>query len=173
MALPTDPATWPATLEAMRNIGLRLRADGVFEHQGVAVTHARLQHALLSWLARTEDGRDIVTLDPGNDGDAASTRRFAYVTVEDTHLRARSARWTEQDRCLITWDDLRETELAYESIVVSADHSWRVAVGPLTGRVRGAAYQQMLSHIESDDDATFWLRAAGQRWALPMASAAG
>ena len=73
----------PELLERMRTIGLRLDRGGTFWHEGSQVTHPRLREALLRWLDVRDDGRDIVRLDD---------KRYAYVDIEDAHLRARSAR---------------------------------------------------------------------------------
>src|SRR5262245_2655007 len=96
----------PELIEKMRTIGLRLDGAGRFWHQGSPVTHPRLRQALLRWLDVRDDGRDIVKLDE---------RRYAYVEIEDAHLRAKSARW-DADRCIVLWDDDRETELDYGSL---------------------------------------------------------
>src|SRR5262249_19851175 len=82
-------------IEKMRAIGLRLDRGGTFWHQGAQVTHPRLRQALLRWLDVRDDGRDIVRLDE---------RRYAYVEIEDAHLRALGVRW-DGDRCFERWDD--------------------------------------------------------------------
>jgi hypothetical protein len=82
------------------------RSLRTFWHQGTSVTHARLRQALLRWLDVLPDGRNIVRLD---------AKRYAYVDVEDAHLRARSAHWSG-DRCFILWDDDSESELDYASL---------------------------------------------------------
>src|SRR5450432_2217744 len=103
---PTPFLPDEATIEKMRAIGLRLDREGTFWQEGAAVTHARLRQALLRWLDVREDGRDIVKLDD---------KRYAYVDVEDAHLRARSARW-DDGRCFVLWDDDREAELEYATL---------------------------------------------------------
>src|ERR1700712_2351937 len=104
-------------IEKMRAIGLRLDRAGTFWQDGAPVTHARLRQALLRWLDVREDGRDIVKLD---------AKRYAYVEVEDAHLRAGSARW-DGDRVWIVWDDDAEAaepeELAYATLRQAADHA--------------------------------------------------
>ncbi len=101
IARPPDRRSRPSSSSELRAIGLRLDRSGTFWHEGVAVTHPRLRQALLRWLDVREDGRDIVRLDD---------KRYAYVEVEDAHLRARSARW-DGDRCFVLWDDDQESEL--------------------------------------------------------------
>jgi len=151
-----------AMLDRMRTIGLRLDRSGTFWHEGTAVTHPRLRQALLRWLDVRADGRDIVRLDD---------QRYAYVDIEDAHLRARSARWSG-DRCVVLWDDDRETELDYGSLRQAADHALYARIHDrLRGRIAGPAYHAVAERIvEIPEDAGFALDAAGQRW--PIANAA-
>jgi hypothetical protein len=151
-----------AMIEQMRAIGLRLDRAGTFWHEGTAVTHPRLRQALLRWLDVTEAGRDIVRLDD---------KRYAYVDIEDAHLRARSARW-DGDRCFVLWDDDRETELAYSSLRQATDHALYVRIHDrLRGRIAGPAYHTVAERIvEIPGPPGFALEAAGQRW--PIANAA-
>jgi hypothetical protein len=151
----------PEMIEKMRGIGLRLDRAGTFWQEGTAVSHARLRQALLRWLdVRPEDGRDIVKLDD---------QRYAYVEVEDAHLRAKAARW-DGDRCLVLWDDDQETELDYGSLRQARDHALYARVrGRLRGRIAGPAYHTIVERIR-EDAGRFLLDAAGQRW--PIADAA-
>jgi hypothetical protein len=158
-----------AMIEKMRAIGLRLDRSGTFWHEGTQVTHPRLRQALLRWLDVGVDGRDIVRLDD---------KRYAYVDIEDAHLRARSARWAG-DRCFVLWDDDRESELAYGSLHQAADHALYATVGErLRGRIAGPAYHAIAERIvETPESAEtsgrrdgFALEAAGRRW--PIANAA-
>lgn len=145
----------------MRQIGLRLDRDGALTHGGEPVTHPRLREALLRWLDVLPDGRDIVRLDD---------RRYAYIDVDGPHLRARAARW-DLDRCLVTWDDGTEEELAYASVRVDPDGAWQVPVraGRLRGRIAGAAYQTVTERID-DVDGEMVLRAVGTLWPIPIAA---
>lgn len=157
-----------AMIEKMRAIGLRLDRSGTFWHEGTAVSHPRLRQALLRWLDVRDDGRDIVRLDD---------RRYAYVDIEDAHLRARSARW-DGDRCFVLWDDDGESELVYASLRQAADHALYATVRDrLRGRIAGPAYHAITERIvetptgqTGETGATFALDAAGQRW--PIANAA-
>jgi len=151
----------PEMIEKMRAIGLRLDRAGTFWQEGTAVTHARLRQALLRWLdVRPEDGRDIVKLDD---------KRYAYVEVEDAHLRAKAARW-DGDRCVVLWDDDEETELDYGSLRQAPDHALYARVrGRLRGRIAGPAYHAIAERIR-EDAGSFVLPARGQRW--PIADAA-
>ena len=164
----TDALT-EAMIEKMRAIGLRLDKSGIFWHQGTAVTHPRLRQALLRWLDVRDDGRDIVRLDD---------KRYAYVDVDDAHLRALSARWVIDEgsnprgihRCIVLWDDDRETELDYGSLHQVADHALYAQVrGRLRGRIAGPAYHAIAERV-AEVPGGFALDAAGQRW--PIANAA-
>jgi len=162
---PSPPFS-PEVLERMRAIGLRLDRAGTFWHEGAAVTHPRLRQALLRWLDVTDDGRDIVRLDD---------KRYAYVEIEDAHLRARSARW-DGDRCFVLWDDDQEAELDYQSLRQAPDHAlYARARDRLRGRIAGPAYHAVAERIveattAADDAASFQLEAAAQRW--PISGAA-
>lgn len=151
----------PELIEKMRAVGLRLARDGTLWHQGTEVSHPRLRQALLRWLDVREDGRDIIRLDE---------KRYAYVDVDDAHLRARSARW-DGDRCFILWDDDQEEELDYAALRQADDNAFytRVRSGKLRGRIAGPAHHAVAERIV-ETDGGFALDAAGQRW--PIANAA-
>jgi len=150
----------PELIEKMRAIGLKLDRAGTLWHQGTPVSHPRLRQALLGWLDVRDDGRDIVRLDD---------KRYAYVEVEDAHLRAKSARW-EGDRVRVLWDDDQEAELDYGSLRQAPDHAFYARVrGKLRGRIAGPAYHAIAERI-AERDGGFVLDAAGQRW--PIADAA-
>jgi hypothetical protein len=147
-------------IEKMRAIGLRLDRSGTFWHEGAAVTHARLRQALLRWLDVSGDGRDIVRLDD---------KRYAYVDIDDAHLRALGARW-DGDRCWVHWDDDTEAELDYGSLHQAADHALYARVRDrLRGRIAGPADHAIAERI-AEAPGGFALDAAGQRW--PIAGAA-
>ena len=163
------PLFSPEVLERMRAIGLRLDRAGTFWHEGAAVSHPRLRQVLLRWLDVREDGRDIVRLDD---------KRYAYVEIEDSHLRARSARW-DGDRCLVLWDDDQEAELDYASLRQAPDHALYTHVRDrLRGRIAGPAYHAIAERIvevpttgaPAAAASAFQLEAAGRRW--PIAGAA-
>lgn len=150
----------PEALEELRHIGLVLDRAGRFWHRGQPVTHERLHQALLRWLD-VRDGRAVVRLDE---------QRYAYVDVEDAHLRARAATW-RGDRCWLTWDDGSEEELPYHALTQAADHALYVPAGaprPLRGRIAGAAYHTLTERIVEDAAAPlgFALEAAGARWPI-------
>ncbi|HEY5921668.1 MAG TPA: hypothetical protein VIV11_08350 [Kofleriaceae bacterium] len=150
----------PAQIEKMRAIGLRLDRAGTFWHEGTTVSHPRLRQALLRWLDVRDDGKNIVKLDD---------KRYAYVDVEDAHLRAKSARWNG-DRCTVLWDDDQEEELDYGSLCQAEDHALYANVrGRLKGRIGGPAYHQVAEHIV-EIDSGFALEAAGKRWPIKNAA---
>jgi hypothetical protein len=149
-----------AMIEQMRAIGLRLDRGGTFWHQGAPVTHARLRGALLHWLDVLDDGRDIVRLDD---------KRYAYVDIEDAHLRARAAHW-RSGHCFVLWDDDEERELDYGSLRQAADHALYVrAHDRLRGRIAGPAYHAVAEHIV-EDGAGYALEAADRRWPIEGAA---
>ena len=149
----------PELIEKMRAIGLRLDRAGTFWHEGAAVTHPRLRQALLRWLDVRDDGRNIVRLDE---------KRYAYVEVEDAHLRAKSAHW-DGDRCIVLWDDDQEEELDYSSLRQADDHAFYTKVrGRLRGRIAGPRITRSPSTCR--DVARFVLAASGTQW--PIANAA-
>jgi hypothetical protein len=150
----------PEQLEKMRAIGLRLDRSGTFWHEGTTVSHPRLRQALLRWLDVGDDGRDIVRLDD---------KRYAYVDVEDAHLRALSARW-DGDRLLVLWDDDQEEELDYASLSQSEDHAfYATAHGRLRGRIAGPAHHALAERIVEAGDG-FALTAAGRQWNVANAA---
>ncbi len=150
----------PELIEKMRAIGLRLDRAGTFWHEGTAVSHPRLRQALLRWLDVRDDGRNIVRLDE---------KRYAYVDIEDAHLRAKSARW-DGDRCIVLWDDDQEEELDYASLRQGRDNAFYTKVrGKLDGRIAGPAYHQVAEHVV-EDDGEFVLEAAGKRWQIQNAT---
>jgi hypothetical protein len=159
-AIGLNPGLTEEMIEKMRAIGLRLDRSGTFWHQGAAVTHPRLRQALLRWLDVRDDGRDIVRLDD---------RRYAYVEVEDAHLRALGARW-HGNACIVHWDDDTESELDYGSLHQAADHALYAAVrGRLRGRIAGPAYHTVAERIieaPGEVPGGFALDAAGQRWPI-------
>lgn len=155
-----SPELSEAMIEHMRAIGLRLDRAGTFWHQGAPVTHPRLRQALLRWLDVRDDGRDVVRLDD---------KRYAYVEIDDAHLRAVSARW-DGERCIVRWDDDSEAELDYASLSQAADHAlYTRARGRLRARIAGPAYHAIAERIV-EIPGGFALEAAGHRW--PIAGAA-
>ncbi len=142
----------PEMTETFRSIGLRLDRNGRFWHEGVEVTHPRLRQALLRWLDVRDDGRDIVRLD---------AERYAYVDVEDAHLRAMSARW-DGDRVRLVLDDGADEELAYDTLAAGRDDALycRVRGGRLRARLTTAAVRALEDRIE-EVPGGYALRAAG------------
>jgi hypothetical protein len=150
----------PELIEKMRAIGLRLDRAGKLWHQGTEVSHPRLRQALLRWLDVLPDGRNIVRLDD---------KRYAYVDVDDAHLRAKSARW-DGDRCTILWDDDQEEELAYATLCQADDNAfYATARGKLKGRIAGPAHHAIVERVV-EDGGSFVLEAAGKRWPIKNAA---
>lgn len=152
MSEDAPPGLTPEMIEKFRSIGLRLDRNGRFWHEGAEVTHPRLRQALLRWLDVRDDGKDLVRLDD---------KRYAYVDVEDAHLRAVSARW-DGDRVRLVLDDGADEELAYDSLSTGSDDALyaRVRGGRLRARVTTPAYQVIAQRIE-EVPGGFALRAAG------------
>ena len=145
-----------AQIEKMRAIGLRLDRAGVFHHGGSTVTHPRLRQALLRWLDVRPDGKDIIRLDD---------KRYAYVEIEDAHLRALAAHWTG-DRCRILWDDDQEEELDYAHLRQAPDNAlYTIVRGKLRGRIASPAYQAVAERIV-EAGTGFALEAASERWPI-------
>jgi hypothetical protein len=149
----------PELIEKMRAIGLRLDRAGTFWHEGTTISHPRLRQALLRWLDVRADGRDIVKLDD---------KRYAYVEIEDAHLRAKSARW-DGDRCFVLWDDDQEHELAYATLRQAEDHALYAQIGNLRGRIAGSAYHAIAQRIVETADGGFALEAASTTWPIKNA----
>ena len=147
----------PELIEKFRTIGLRLDRAGRLWHQGEEVAHPRLRQAILRWLDVRDDGRDIVRLDE---------TRYAYVDVEDAHLRATSARW-DGDRVILHLDDDTEEELDYGSLALGPGDALysRVRDGRLRARLTTAAHQALAPRIV-EDPSGFALDAAGKRWRI-------
>ena len=147
----------PELIEKFRTIGLRLDRAGKLWHQGDEITHPRLRQAILRWLDVRDDGRDIVRLDD---------TRYAYVDVEDAHLRATSARW-DGDRVLLHLDDDTEEELDYATLALGAGNAiyCRVRAGRLRARLTTAAHQAIAPRIV-EESSGFALDAAGKRWPI-------
>lgn len=149
----------PEEIERFRSIGLAIDRNGRIWHQGAEVTHPRLRQAILRWLDVRADGKDIVKLDD---------TRYAYVDVEDAHLRAVSARW-DGDRVFLVLDDGTEEELAYGTLALADDGGLLCrARTKLRCRLTTAAHAAVADHIV-ESSLGFALPAAGHLW--PIATA--
>jgi len=145
----------PEQIEQFRAIGLSIDRGGRVWHQGQEVTHPRLRQALLRWLDVRADGRDIIKLDDV---------RYAYVEVEEAHLRATSARW-DGDRVWLVLDDGAEEELAYDTLGQTDDGALccRVRAGTLRCRLTTPAHAIVAARIV-ETPGGFGLPAAGRTW---------
>jgi uncharacterized protein len=150
-------------IERFRQVGLRLDRAGRLWHEDVEVTHPGLRRAILRWLDVREDGRAIVRLDE---------RRYAYIEVEEAHLRATSLRW-ESDRPVIRLDDDSEEPLDCGSLTIGDGHALyaRVRGGRLRCRLSTAAHQHLADHLEPHGD-EIALRAHGRLWPIAPDGAA-
>jgi len=150
----------PEVIEKLRTIGLRIDRAGRLWHQGEEVAHPRLRQALLRWLDVRDDGRDIVKLDDV---------RYAYVDVDDAHLRATSARW-DGDRVILHLDDGSEEELAYETLTLGHGGAiyCRVRERRLRARLTTTAQQVLAPRLVEDPAAPsgFSLQARGRSWQI-------
>ncbi len=156
----TSPDLSPELIEKLRTIGLKIDREGRLWHQGDEVTHPRLRQALLRWLDVRDDGRDIIRLDD---------LRYAYVEVEDAHLRATSARW-DGDQVVLTLDDGR-TEVLDPSTLWLGDGDalyCRVKGGRLRARLLTAAQQALEPRIVEEPGAPrgFALDTGGVKWPI-------
>lgn len=145
-------------IDRFRSIGLRLDKAGVFWQEGAKVEHARLRQALLRWLDVRDDGRDIIRLD---------ATRYAYVEIEDAHLRARSARW-DGEHCIILWDDDLERELEYMTLAQADDHALYAKIRALRGRIAGPSYHAIAQRVIAVGDG-FALEAVRAAWPIAHA----
>jgi hypothetical protein len=147
----------PQQIEAFRSIGLSIDRAGRIWHQGAEVTHPRLRQALLRWLDVRDDGRDIVRLDDA---------RYAYVDVEDAHLRAVSARW-DGDRVQLILDDGSEEALDPATLTLGGGGAMycKVRGGRLRARLSTAA-QAAVSERVVEHDGGFALEADGKQWPI-------
>lgn len=152
-----------ALLERFRRIGLRLDREGRFWLEGEPVSHAGIVAALHRMIDRLDDGRYVVRMDAA---------RFAYLEVEDAPFQIRSVaveRGPDGPHLFVTLDDGSEEELRYGSLRVGADDALygEVKDGRFEARFARAASRALGELIEADEqEAGFYLRAAGQRWPI-------
>ena len=146
-----------ATLERLRQSGIRIDRDGELIHEGEVIRHGGLRAAIFRWLDRGEDGRFVLRLDAG---------RFAYVTVDDTPLVVRAAAWRGDDLTLSLSDGTEET-LRPGSLRVEAEGVLRCLAreGRLPARLSTSA-AAVLGERMSDEDGTAVLRIGGRRYRL-------
>lgn len=156
----------PEMIERFRQVGLRLDRAGRLWHQDVEVTHPGLRQAILRWLDVRDDGRAIVRLD---------ATRYAYIDVEDAHLRAVSLRW-DGEQPIVVLDDGTEEPLDCATLTAGPDRDGggdgaffaRVRGGRLTARLTTAAQQHLLDHLV-ERDGRIALRACGAEFPLGAA----
>jgi uncharacterized protein len=154
---PIASALTPEMIERFRQVGLRLDRAGRLFHQDVEVSHPGLRHAILRWLDVLDDGRAVVRLD---------AQRYAYIDVEDAHLRAVSLRW-DGEVPIVALDDGSEEPLDCATLWLGADDAVfaRVRGGRLIARLTTAAHQHLADRLVERDGAIA-LRASGRDWPL-------
>ena len=136
------------------------KQTGRLWHQGEEITHAGLRTAILRWLDVLDDGRAIVRLD---------ATRYAYIDVDDAHLRATSLRW-DGETPIVHLDDGSDEPLELSTLRLGADHALlaRVRGGRLTCRLTTAAQQQLEDRMLERDGHPV-LRVDGRDWPLERA----
>lgn len=145
-APPLDDVALAARLEAFRQSGLRIDAQGRFWHQGAVVEHEGLRQALWRWLDRLPDGRTILRLDE---------KRYVYVDVEDTPLLVQTLRWPQPTGApILSLSDGREEPLAPERLTIDAEGILRTWVrnGQLEARLSTAAAAALAEHLDLQGD---------------------
>jgi hypothetical protein len=147
-------------IEKLRQSGIRLDADGHFQHEGAEVTHHGLRAALWRWLDRNPDGRYVLRLD---------AKRFVYLDVDDAPFVVRSLRW-QDDRVMLRLSDDSEEELAYDTLRMGADGILysKVKSGRFDARFSSAAWGALGGRI-SERDGRAELDAAGGPYAIGAA----
>lgn len=130
-----------------RESGLRLDRNGVWHHEGVAVTHERLAMALSRWLDRDpESARYVLRPTP---------EFWAWVEVEDAPLQAVLTGLTDRGELALQLSDGSAEIFAGPSIAVGADDAWYVAVrdGSFEARLGRGAMNLLADYLVEDGDA--------------------
>ena len=139
---PAPTAEFLATLEAFRQSGIRIDAQGRFCHEGALVEHEGFRQALFRWLDRLPhpDGRYILRLDEN---------RYVYVDVEDTPLLVNTLRW-ENGHAMLSLSDGSEQPLDVANITIDGDGIIRTWVRSkrLEARLSSAASAALADAIE-------------------------
>lgn len=159
-----------ATLERLRQSGIRIDREGELIHEGEVIRHEGLRAALFRWLDRLDDaraagapeqrprGRFVLRLD----GD-----RFAYVDVDDTPLVVRAAAWRGEDMTLSLSDGAEEI-LQPDTLTIDDDGVLRCLVrgGRLPARLSTSAATVLGERVVEEDGVPV-LRAGTRRYLLP------
>ena len=161
--MSTSPSTLtiePLTRDAFAPFGDVIEAAGAAQSYAINSGTTQRFHDLATIDTTREDGRTIVRLDE---------RRYAYVEIEDAHLRAVSLRW-EGETPIVRLDDGSEEPLDCASLRVGPDRAIRTSArrGRLRCRLTTAAQQQLVDHLV-DQGGAIALRAGGREW--PIADA--
>lgn len=131
-----------AQIERLRQSGVRLDREGRFWHEGEPIRHERMQETFHRWIDRLDDGRYVLRLDE---------RRFVYLDVEDTPLRARSLRW-EGDVPVMSLDNGREEPLDPATLRLDPrGATCAVAGGRMPVRLSTRAWQALTERAREEE----------------------
>jgi hypothetical protein len=151
----SDPAIDLARLDSR----IALDRNGTWHHEGVPVTHERLERALHSWVDRDDETGKYVL---------RAGEQWCFIEVEDTPLFVRGVVLTgEPDDIAVTLrlSDGREEELDYSTLRQTPDNVLYCDArqGRMPARFDRVAYYRLAEHVELDDDEPV-LPARGRRW---------
>lgn len=129
-----------------RESGLRLDRNGVWHHEGVAVTHERLSRALSRWLDHHPDSERFV-LRP-------TPEFWAWVDVEDAPFQATLQELSPEGGLVLLLSDGSEEIFGGPSIAVGEDDAWYVGVrgGGFEARLARGAMVHLADYLEEDDN---------------------
>jgi len=132
-------------------VGLYLRADGTWLHDGQEVTHARLS-ALL---------HHSIAVDPAGGWMVTTGRDRLPFACEDTPLRVLAATIQPEDVVALTFSNGQSQPLVVASLTVDPDASWRcVSREGLPARFTRAAVLS-LAHAVDEQGGMYVLRLGG------------
>lgn len=135
-----------ATIEKLRQSGIRLDRDGRFWHEGEEITHAGMRAAFFRWIDRNPDGRYVLRLDE---------RRFVYLEVDDTAFVVRSLRW-EGERAIVLLSDASEEELDLSTLRLQAQGvAYATVKRRFDARLSTAAWGALQPRVVERDGAYF------------------
>lgn len=143
-------------------MAFRIDRQGAFEIDGGPVTHPRIIDALRHGIDVNDAGEPIVRLGT----------QWAYLTVEDTPLRATAVVATDTGLEL-RLDDGRVVPLVPETLVDEREYGLRCTAPargsgrPLAVRLTNHARMDLADHLEIDDDGAATLRYRGAHHRIP------
>lgn len=170
-----------ATIERLRQSGIRIDREGELIHEGEVIRHEGLRAALFRWLDRLDDPATGAAATGAAGGPAPSSRfvlrldagRFAYVDVDDTPLVVRAAAWRGDDMTLALSDGAEET-LRPETLTLDAEGVLRCLVrgGRLPARLSTSA-AAVLGERVIEEAGALVLRIGARRYRLPRPPGGG